>query len=203
MQKPQKFKGLAHREGRIRSLQIAAMMRQSIRHKSLTLYPIELGGRLWMSQIRLTKPGAGGIVVAVGMGGGGTARPWERGCHRGFRQPHLSIPLRPNRLPSCKALPPSPVPCPWPYLFWACGHFSGSMSSIVAVQALGRAVTDAGYDVLLGALFVVGFGYVCASAFVAFHGVLAHKKDSMKRYKRIDVCASDDNQRRSVTTTEN
>ena len=48
-------KGLAHREGRTRSLQIAVMMRRSIRHKSLTLYPIELGGRLRMDQIRLTR----------------------------------------------------------------------------------------------------------------------------------------------------
>jgi hypothetical protein len=49
-----KVKGLAHREGRTRSLQIAVMMRR-IRHKSLTLYPIELGGRLRMNQIRLTR----------------------------------------------------------------------------------------------------------------------------------------------------
>jgi hypothetical protein len=68
MPKPQKFKGLAHREGRTRSLQIAAMMRLSIRHKSLTLYPIELGGRLGINQIRLTGPcsaphyGLGSIV---------------------------------------------------------------------------------------------------------------------------------------------
>jgi hypothetical protein len=48
-------KGLAHHEGRTRSLQIAVMMRRSIRHKSLTLYPIELGGRLRMDQIRLTR----------------------------------------------------------------------------------------------------------------------------------------------------
>ena len=41
-----KIKGLAHREGRTRSLQIAVTMRIRIRHKSLTLYPIELGGRL-------------------------------------------------------------------------------------------------------------------------------------------------------------
>jgi hypothetical protein len=45
MQKPQNFEGLAHREGRTRSLQIAVTMRLSIRRKSLTLYPIELGGR--------------------------------------------------------------------------------------------------------------------------------------------------------------
>ena len=37
--------GLAHREGRTRSLQIMVMVRQYTRHKSLTLYPIELGGR--------------------------------------------------------------------------------------------------------------------------------------------------------------
>ncbi len=40
-----KSHGLAHREGRTRSLQIAVMVRPCTRHKSLTLYPIELGGR--------------------------------------------------------------------------------------------------------------------------------------------------------------
>ena len=56
MQNPQKLKGLAHREGRTRSLQIAVMMRLSTRLKSLTLYPIELGGRLKMIRIRITWP---------------------------------------------------------------------------------------------------------------------------------------------------
>jgi hypothetical protein len=37
--------GLAHREGRTRSLQIVVMVQPFTRHKSLTLYPIELGGR--------------------------------------------------------------------------------------------------------------------------------------------------------------
>jgi hypothetical protein len=37
--------GLAHREGRTRSLQIVVTARPAHRHKSLTLYPIELGGR--------------------------------------------------------------------------------------------------------------------------------------------------------------
>ena len=36
---------LAHREGRTRSLQIAVMLDRTTRHKSLTLYPIELGGQ--------------------------------------------------------------------------------------------------------------------------------------------------------------
>jgi hypothetical protein len=53
MQNPQKLKGLAHREGRTRSLQIAVMMRLSTRLKSLTLYPIELGGRLKMIRVRI------------------------------------------------------------------------------------------------------------------------------------------------------
>ena len=54
--KTAKIKGLAHREGQTRSLQIAVMTRLSIRHKSLTLYPIELGGRLGINQIRITRP---------------------------------------------------------------------------------------------------------------------------------------------------
>ena len=37
--------GLAHREGRTRSLQIVVVAQPRARHKSLTLYPIELGGR--------------------------------------------------------------------------------------------------------------------------------------------------------------
>jgi hypothetical protein len=45
MQKPQKGHGLAHREGRTRSLQIVVVARPHARYKSLTLYPIELGGR--------------------------------------------------------------------------------------------------------------------------------------------------------------
>jgi hypothetical protein len=56
VQNSQKVKGLAHREGRTRSLQIAVMMQLRIRHKSLTLYPIELGGRLEMSWIRVIRP---------------------------------------------------------------------------------------------------------------------------------------------------
>jgi hypothetical protein len=44
MQKLQKER-LAHREGRTRSLQIVVVVRPCTRHKSLTLYPIELGGR--------------------------------------------------------------------------------------------------------------------------------------------------------------
>ena len=56
MQNSQKVKGLAHREGRTRSLQIAVMMQLRIRHKSLTLYPIELGGRLEISWIRAITP---------------------------------------------------------------------------------------------------------------------------------------------------
>ena len=37
-------KNIAHREGRTRSLQITAL-HDSYKRKSLTLYPIELGGR--------------------------------------------------------------------------------------------------------------------------------------------------------------
>jgi hypothetical protein len=48
---------LAHREGRTRSLQIMieVMMRLCTRYKSLTLYPIELGGRLGMNPIGVTR----------------------------------------------------------------------------------------------------------------------------------------------------
>jgi hypothetical protein len=56
MQKPQKDHGLAHREGRTRSLQIVVVARPRARHKSLTLYPIELGGRLIMTRIRVIRP---------------------------------------------------------------------------------------------------------------------------------------------------
>ena len=52
--KTAKSHGLAHREGRTRSLQIVVMVRPRTRHKSLTLYPIELGGRLGMYQIMVT-----------------------------------------------------------------------------------------------------------------------------------------------------
>ena len=45
MQKPENGHGLAHREGRTRSLQIMVAALPGVRHKSLTLYPIELGGR--------------------------------------------------------------------------------------------------------------------------------------------------------------
>jgi hypothetical protein len=45
MQKQQKGHGLAHREGRTRSLQILVVAQPCTRHKSLTLYPIKLGGR--------------------------------------------------------------------------------------------------------------------------------------------------------------
>ncbi len=41
----EKDQGLAHREGRTRSLQIT-------HHKSLTLYPIELGGQSQMNKFR-------------------------------------------------------------------------------------------------------------------------------------------------------
>jgi hypothetical protein len=55
MQKPRKLEGPAHREGQTRSLQIAVMTRLSIRHESLTLYAIELGGLLGINQIRITR----------------------------------------------------------------------------------------------------------------------------------------------------
>ena len=48
MQKPHaKKERLAHREGRTRSLQIVIEVMEQLctRYKSLTLYPIELGGR--------------------------------------------------------------------------------------------------------------------------------------------------------------
>jgi hypothetical protein len=50
MQKLQKER-LAHREGRTRSLQIIieVIAQLCTRYKSLTLYPIELGGRLVMN----------------------------------------------------------------------------------------------------------------------------------------------------------
>jgi hypothetical protein len=56
MQKPQKGDGLAHREGRTRSLQIVVVPRRRARHKSLTLYPIELGGLLTMTGIGVIRP---------------------------------------------------------------------------------------------------------------------------------------------------
>jgi hypothetical protein len=56
MQKPQKGHGLAHREGRTRSLRIVVVARPRARHKSLTLYPIELGGRLRMTRIGVIRP---------------------------------------------------------------------------------------------------------------------------------------------------
>ena len=48
---------LAHREGRTRSLQIIieVMARMCTRYKSLTLYPIELGGQLGMNPIGVTR----------------------------------------------------------------------------------------------------------------------------------------------------
>ena len=46
---------LAHREGRTRSLQIVVIVRPCTRHKSLTLYPIELGGRPEMNRIMVTR----------------------------------------------------------------------------------------------------------------------------------------------------
>ena len=48
---------LAHREGRTRSLQIMVqvMARLCTRYKSLTLYPIELGGRLQMNPLGLLE----------------------------------------------------------------------------------------------------------------------------------------------------
>src|SRR6266566_1656182 len=52
----EKGQGLAHREGRTRSLQIRVVMRPCTHHKSLTLYPIELGGHLQMNRIRATRP---------------------------------------------------------------------------------------------------------------------------------------------------
>ena len=73
-----KIKGLAHREGRTRSLQIAVTMRVRIRHKSLTLYPIELGGRLGMNQIRLTRPCSALHTTAWEKTIGG---PKKRPCH--------------------------------------------------------------------------------------------------------------------------
>jgi hypothetical protein len=54
--KPEKNQGLAHREGRTRSLQIRVVMRPCTRRKSLTLYPIELGGQLEMDRIRASRP---------------------------------------------------------------------------------------------------------------------------------------------------
>ena len=48
----EKSQGLAHREGRTRSLQIRVVMRPCTHHKSLTLYPIELGGHLEINRIR-------------------------------------------------------------------------------------------------------------------------------------------------------
>jgi hypothetical protein len=53
---PQKSQEVAHREGRTRSLQIGVVMRPCTRHKSLTLYPIELGGQLTVDKIRATRP---------------------------------------------------------------------------------------------------------------------------------------------------
>ena len=51
-----KKQGLAHREGRTRSLQIMIeVARLCTRYKSLTLYPIELGGRLRMNPIEVTR----------------------------------------------------------------------------------------------------------------------------------------------------
>ncbi len=55
VQKPQKGHGLAHREGRTRSLQIVVEARRA-RHKSLTLYPIELGRRLRITRIGVISP---------------------------------------------------------------------------------------------------------------------------------------------------
>jgi hypothetical protein len=52
----EKVQSLAHREGRTRSLQIRVVMRPCTRHKSLTLYPIELGGQLRTNRIRITRP---------------------------------------------------------------------------------------------------------------------------------------------------
>jgi hypothetical protein len=46
---------LAHREGRTRSLQIVVMVQPCrARHKSLTLYPIELGGRMGINSMGVT-----------------------------------------------------------------------------------------------------------------------------------------------------
>jgi hypothetical protein len=52
----EKGQGLAHREGRTRSLQIRVVMRPCTHRKSLTLYPIELGGHFQMNRIRATRP---------------------------------------------------------------------------------------------------------------------------------------------------
>jgi hypothetical protein len=52
----EKSQGLAHREGRTRSLQIRVVMRPCTHRKSLTLYPIELGGHLGINGIRAIRP---------------------------------------------------------------------------------------------------------------------------------------------------
>ena len=52
----EKGQELAHREGRTRSLQIQVVMRPCTHHKSLTLYPIELGGHMDIDRIRAIRP---------------------------------------------------------------------------------------------------------------------------------------------------
>jgi hypothetical protein len=54
-EKSKKGQRLAHREGRTRSLQIPGRD-VTTHHKSLTLYPIELGGHLKMNRIRASRP---------------------------------------------------------------------------------------------------------------------------------------------------
>ncbi|SRR6266403_2426943 len=84
MQEPQKGHRLAHREGRTRNLQIEVEVQLSTRHKSLTLYPIELGGQLRTNRIWVITRPCSALRTGILGGGAVTERKRVKAVRRTF-----------------------------------------------------------------------------------------------------------------------